>query len=323
MYNDYVNADFLPEPQSTTPTNFLDLDGAVWSSTTGLSDFPVGDFATNYIVTYTTNTTTVTTETTWNQISATFAGNTSSKWIQEAVDLSAYAGETVQLAFHFGSASGTVAIGWYVDDLSIDAAPTLMVPTNQVINFGQQFTNILTATNTIEPNSIFTFALAEASTNAIVKTNGLVIWTNTVAPPGTYNISAQVTDNSSPPLSDTNSFSVTVLPLSSQLILTNVAFVTNGGHSFRFNIKTHWTNNPGLIVATTNLRFQHKLVSDLYQSSHSRRHSAIHRPTGHKFHTALLPRGVSVINGSNNATSAIAEFFGVWKGFVSPFIEPP
>jgi hypothetical protein len=254
-FNDYITPTVFPSPPSTTPTNFLSLQGTNWFSTiVGGNDVGIGYFGTNYTYTYSTNTTVVTTGGTWNQIGPTWEPGSAKTWTEQSLDLSAYAGQTVQIAFHFTSGQGT-ALGWYLDDISMTAAPTLIVPTNQFVNFGQQFTNILTATNPVEPASVFTFALAEPSPDVIIKTNGVVIWTNTTVAPGTYEILAKVTDHNTPPLSDTNMFSVTVLPLQSQLVLTNIALVTitNGVQGFKFSVKTPWTNNPLVIMATTNL----------------------------------------------------------------------
>lgn len=247
---DYRGA-ILPVPQSVTATNFSVWQGMTWNSAVNGNDNPVGYFGTNFTTIYTTNTTITTSETSWNQVSATFQfGSTLGKWIQESIDLSAYAGQTVQLAFRFGSGGNTPTAGWYVDDISLLSAPDFTVPTNQVISYGQVFTNQLTATNTRASNSIFKFALAAASTNVVVYTNGLLIWTNVAAPPGTYVVSVKVTDNQSPPFSVTNSFSVTVQALPSQLTLTNVVVGTN---NFKFSITTPWKNNSFTIMATTNL----------------------------------------------------------------------
>jgi len=51
----------------------------------------------------------------------------------------------------------------------------------------------------------------------------------------------------------TNTFSVAVLPLPTQLTLTNLTFLTKGGRKFQFSIQTPWTNTPWRIEATTNL----------------------------------------------------------------------
>ena len=218
-----VTGDYLgnvaPSPQSAAATNFLAWQGMIWKSVTGGGDNPVGYFGTNYSYTYTTNTTVTFNQISWQSLSPAYISVggtvvTSGGWTNAIVDLSAYAGQTVQIAFHFTSGGVYAAAGWYVDDITLLAAPDLLVPTNQIIYFGQKLTNTISATNSILPNSKFTFGLAASSTNVvIVKTNGVLTWTNTVAPPGTYVINAKATDNSVPPLSATNSYTVTVLPL--------------------------------------------------------------------------------------------------------------
>jgi hypothetical protein len=248
---DYI-ADIAPAPESASPTNFIAWQGMTWNSRTDGSDNPVGYFGTNSSsYTYTTNTTVTVSQTSWTQVSPTYTDASAKSWASVSLDLSAFAGQAVQVAFHFTSGGTGTAPGWYVDDLSLAAAPELIVPTNQfIIAYGQKFTNSLAATNPIEPASLFTFALAAATTNVVVKTNGLVTWTGTNTPPGTYVVFVKVTDNNTPPFSVTNNFSVTVLPLPSQLNLTNALLV---GHNFKFSIKTPWTNYTWWIVATTNL----------------------------------------------------------------------
>jgi len=65
----------------------------------------------------------------WSQISPTFQnGNTGGAWNNVFLDLSAYIGQTVQVAFRFASGSSGTAAGWYVDDISLVRSPTLTVP---------------------------------------------------------------------------------------------------------------------------------------------------------------------------------------------------
>ena len=252
---DYLG-DVTPFPQSASATNFLAWQGMTWNSVTGGGDNPVGYFGTNYSYNYTTNTTVTFNQSSWQSLSPAYisVGGTvvaSGGWTNAIVDLSAYAGQTVQIAFHFTSGGVYASAGWYVDDITLLAAPELQMPTDQIISYGQKLTNTISATNSILLDSKFTFGLATGSTNAvIVKTNGLLTWTNTVAPPGTYVLYVKVTDNQSPPFSATNNFSVTVLPLPSQLILSNALA---GSRGFKFSINTPWTNNTWRIDATTNL----------------------------------------------------------------------
>jgi len=243
-----VTGDYLgnvaPSPQSAAATNFLAWQGMIWNSEPGGDDNPVGYFGTNYIYTYTTNTTVTFNQISWQSLSPTYISIggtvvTSGGWTNAIVDLSAYAGQTVQIAFHFTSGGVYAAAGWYVDDITLLAAPDLLVPTNQIIYFGQKLTNTISATNSILPNSKFTFGLAASSTNVvIVKTNGVLTWTNTVAPPGTYVINAKATDNSVPPLSATNSYTVTVLPLPSPTLTVPATQTISATNGFQFTLNT-------------------------------------------------------------------------------------
>src|ERR1035437_5594345 len=149
-----------PSPRTAAATNFLVWQGMTWNSLTDGNDNPVGYFRTNYSYNYTTNTTVTFAENSWQSIlqannSVGSASVTSGGWTKAAVDLSAYAGPNVQVAFHFqsgGSGWGN-ASGWYVDDVSLVANPMLTVPTNQAIYAGQTLTATNFATNSILPNS--------------------------------------------------------------------------------------------------------------------------------------------------------------------------
>jgi bacillopeptidase F (M6 metalloprotease family) len=64
----------------------------------------------------------------WTPLSPTYLnGNTGGVWTNVSLDLSAYAGQTVQTAFHFTSGGTGIAAGWYVDDISLVMSPTLTV----------------------------------------------------------------------------------------------------------------------------------------------------------------------------------------------------
>ena len=113
-------------PQSATPTNFLVWQGLTWNSPTDSSDNPVGYFGTNFSYTYITNTTVTASASNWQLVSPYIKGLGSASvssggWTNSAVDLSAFAGQTLQLAFHFqsGPIGWGNAPGWYVDDLRL------------------------------------------------------------------------------------------------------------------------------------------------------------------------------------------------------------
>src|SRR5882724_9656119 len=54
----------------------------------------------------------------WQQISPNYTSTSSDIWSRPALDLSPYAGKTIQLAFHFHSARNS-ALGWFVDDVAL------------------------------------------------------------------------------------------------------------------------------------------------------------------------------------------------------------
>jgi len=251
-YNCTYRATILPNPLSVAATNYLQWQGMTWTNVTGL-DQPVGYFATNYTYTYTTNTIVSFAQNNWQTISPTNQSLSgvalnSAGWTNAVLDLSPYANQTVQIAFHLQTGASGTAPGWYVDDISLSVAPLLNVPTNQVVSFGQKLTNTLTASNPLASGATFTFALASASTNVSLTGQGVLTWTNLTAPPGSYVIYLQATDNSSL-RSATNSFTVTVQPLSAQLLLTPLL----SGKNFNFSVQTPWTNSTWWIEAATNL----------------------------------------------------------------------
>ncbi len=204
-------ADISPTPASNA-TNILALQGVTWTPVTE-SDFPVGYFATNSTTTtYTTNTTVSTGQSSWTQLSPTYKNSTSGGfWTHVSLDLSAYAGQTVFIAFHFTSGGIYTAPGWYVDDISLVALPQLVVPTNQTLYAGQELDVEVYATNGLPSDAQDTFRLVSPPANVFI-TNGEVTWqTASNQPPSTNTITVAVTDNNVPPLSATNSFVVSVV----------------------------------------------------------------------------------------------------------------
>lgn len=222
-------AAILPNPPSA-PTNFLQWQGMTWNPLSTERDVPIGYFGTNYVYTYTTNTTVTSSQSTWTRLSPTYQNITSGGlWTNVSLSLSGYTGQTVHLAFHFTSGGLYSAPGWYVDDINLTGPPQLLVPTTtQTVSDGQTLTVSLSATNSIVPNASYTFAVLPPSTNWVITSNGpasavltwanigvvngVLTWTNNSAAPGTYNIFVKATDNSLPPLSVTNSFPLVILP---------------------------------------------------------------------------------------------------------------
>lgn len=152
----------------------------------------------------------------WRSLSTTNIGSgtgvaSSGGWTNTALDLSTFAGQTLRAAFHFVSGNGSFgnAAGWYVDDISIVTAPLLTVPADTNITVGQIFSANAFATNTSGTNSSFLFALAVASTNGFITTNGGFNWTNTRPAVGTNIILITAAADGVPPVT-TNSFTVIV-----------------------------------------------------------------------------------------------------------------
>ena len=69
----------------------------------------------------------------WQTVSAVYTNTSSYQWTYASIDLSAYAGQTVRIAFRFVSRADTyysgtythVSSGWYVDDISIITGPVI------------------------------------------------------------------------------------------------------------------------------------------------------------------------------------------------------
>jgi hypothetical protein len=210
---DYRDQDVLPIPQSLTPTNSFQLQGSTWISENSGVDTPIGYFGTNYTYTYTTNTTVVTSAVTWNQISPTWQNGTSGgAWQNISLDLSSYAGQTVQLAFHFGSGGLATAPGWYIDDIYLLAPPLLLMPADTNMTVGEELTAQIFATNMYLSAATYTFKLLSPPEGATITTSGLLTYApNFEQPSSTNTITVEVSDNSTPPLTATNSFVVTLL----------------------------------------------------------------------------------------------------------------
>ncbi len=153
--------------------------------------------------------------------------------------------------------SFTVSVPPYtIIDLLIPQAtntpPVLAAISNQTVNAGQTVAFTAVATDTNQPQPTLTFNLLTAPANAalaqINNTNATFSWRPLVTQAGTTNsISLAVTDNSTPPLNATQSFTVIVNPLTlpslSALTLSNgqLAFEVSGqsGPDYAVEISTN------------------------------------------------------------------------------------
>ncbi len=99
-----------------------------------------------------------------------------------------------------------------VDVAEVNQPPMLAAITDATIDEGRELTFAATATDADLPVNALTFALAAgAPAGAAITTAGVFKWTPDEAQgPGTFPITVIVTDNGSPKLTDTKTFTVTV-----------------------------------------------------------------------------------------------------------------
>ena len=98
--------------------------------------------------------------------------------------------------------------------LEVNSAPVLPGTTNYTINELTTLTVTNAATDPDVPANNVSYALtvSPAATNAVISTNGVIIWTPSEAQgPGVYTFTTVVTDDGQGTLSATNTFTVTVL----------------------------------------------------------------------------------------------------------------
>ena len=66
---------------------------------------------------------------TWIDVSQKFINTSSGVWTRPLIDLSSFAGQDIQIAFYFKSASYYVSTGWYIDDINVETgANTFQFP---------------------------------------------------------------------------------------------------------------------------------------------------------------------------------------------------
>jgi hypothetical protein len=140
---------------------------------------------------------------------------------------------------------------------AVHNGPSLPVQSNRTVNELTPLTVTNTASDSDIPAWALSYALLNAPTTASIDASGVITWTPSQAEAGTTNnIITVVTDQGQPPLSATNSFTVTVNPpppppLILSVSLTNgVAWITwssTPGYSYQLQYKddlltTNW--NP-------------------------------------------------------------------------------
>jgi hypothetical protein len=154
-----------------------------------------------------------------------WSGN-SAGFITTLVNLPASAeNQTVQFRWRCGTDNGTAAGGWRIDSIGVagfaccaNSAPILASQSDRTI---AELTT-LTVTNAAadDPANTLTYALVNPPNGAAIDSLGVITWTPTEEQgPSTNVITTVVTDNGIPPLSATNSFTITVTEVNSAPIL--------------------------------------------------------------------------------------------------------
>jgi len=149
-----------------------------------------------------------------------WSGN-SGGFITTMVNLpAAAAGRNVQLRWQCGTDNSTASTGWYIDTVAItncpcaccwNTPPLLAAQADRKVDELATVTIVNTATDADVPAQTLTYQLLSPPAGAVIDANGVITWTPTEAQgPGTYALTTQVTDNGSPSLSATNSFTVVV-----------------------------------------------------------------------------------------------------------------
>ncbi len=96
----------------------------------------------------------------------------------------------------------------------VNSAPVLTLPTNQTIDELVPWSANATGTDTDSPTNTLTFELVTGPDGLTVGSGGLISWTPTEAQgPSTNTVTVRVFDNGVPSLSASNSFVVTVTPV--------------------------------------------------------------------------------------------------------------
>src|SRR6266516_3958769 len=118
----------------------------------------------------------------------------------------------------------------------VNTAPVLTGQTNRTINELTTLTVTNTATDGDLPANILTYQLVSPPTGATISASGVISWTPSEAQgPSTNTFTTIVTDNGTPALSATNTFTVTVNELNSAPVLAPIANRTNFiGHTVSF-----------------------------------------------------------------------------------------
>jgi Pectinesterase/Bacterial Ig-like domain/Immunoglobulin domain len=145
-----------------------------------------------------------------------------------------------------------------------NTAPVLAPVSGETVNVGVNISITNAAYDPDVPAQTLAFTLLPGSPGSITDlnaTNGVYTWRPTTAFAGTVNpIQIVVTDNGTPPLSATNSFSITVNPLTSPAISApsysggqfSITVTGQAGPDYELQATTNLLSGPWVDVAVTN-----------------------------------------------------------------------
>jgi hypothetical protein len=294
----------------------------------------------------------------WLQISPTYLDVTSGgAWLPNSIDLSPYAGQSVQIAFHFtsGNCCGN-AEGWYVDDVTLTVVPVIVVsvPPTQTLYAGQPLDVTISATNSLFPTDALTFALVSlpktfTNLNLDSVTGELTSTNNTTAqPPSTNTIYVKVTDSVSH-LSTTTNFIVQVLspppPIltvpptqtiyaGQTLTVTNSATSVYTNSTFTFALCTNlsgvnldqntgilkWTTTITQPAGTTNIFIN---VKDSVSGKYATNHFAVVVSTNRPPPTLIVPPTQTIYAGQTLTVTNYATSVFPSNTFTFGIVSPP
>ncbi|HXD01618.1 MAG TPA: hypothetical protein VN048_19940, partial [Verrucomicrobiae bacterium] len=147
---------------------------------------------------------------------------TSGGFIQTLVNLPAAAsGQNIQLRWGCGTDNGNAFVGWYIDTINItnrlcgccNSNSPPILPSQSSFSIPELTTMVVTntATDTNVPANALSYQLISPPAGAVITNNGIITWTPAQnQSPGAYTITTVVSENGGPPLTATNSFTVTV-----------------------------------------------------------------------------------------------------------------
>ena len=140
--------------------------------------------------------------------------------------------------------------GGLITVVASNTPPMLAPVSNRTLTAGQTLVITNIATDNDVPAQTLTFSLLNPPADVTLTTNGIFTWRPAIAQsPSTNLISVVVTDNGSPSMSATNTFTVTVIQ-PAKPVISGAANLSNGLLTFTVN----GTNGPDYIVlASTNL----------------------------------------------------------------------